>query len=190
MPKLTDTQLVALGTASTREDGAILPFPKSLRGGAATKVIDGLIRRGLAEPVPEGVPVAMESRGPDGRAFRITRAGLLAINIDPDEDAEAAPTAPDAREAAPDAAGEAEGTPTAATAAGKPRKTRAGTKQAAIIAMLQRPEGATIDEIRHETGWQAHTVRGAISGALKKKLGLAIVSEKVDGRGRVYRCAE
>ena len=56
-----------------------------------------------------------------------------------------------------------------------------------MIAMLQRKTGATIAEIVEATGWQQHTVRGAFAGALKKKLGLTIVSEKVDGRGRVYR---
>lgn len=64
---------------------------------------------------------------------------------------------------------------------------RAGTKQAQIIAMLQRPEGASIAEIVAATSWQAHTARGAISGALKKKLGLPITAEKVEGRGTVYR---
>ena len=53
--------------------------------------------------------------------------------------------------------------------------------------MLQRPEGATIAEIVEATGWQPHTVRGALAGALKKRLALTIASEKVDGRGRVYR---
>ena len=53
--------------------------------------------------------------------------------------------------------------------------------------MLRTPEGATIDEIVAATGWQPHTVRGAIAGALKKKLGLEVTSEKVEGRGRVYR---
>ena len=53
--------------------------------------------------------------------------------------------------------------------------------------MLQRPEGASLDEIVAATGWQAHTVRGAIAGALKRKLGLSVASEKVEGRGRVYR---
>jgi hypothetical protein len=53
--------------------------------------------------------------------------------------------------------------------------------------MLRRPEGVSLNEIVTATGWQAHTVRGAIAGALKKKLGLTINSEKVDGRGRVYR---
>jgi hypothetical protein len=58
------------------------------------------------------------------------------------------------------------------------------------IEMLRADGGATIDEIVAETGWQAHTVRGAKSGALKKKLGLTITSETVDGRGRCYRIAE
>ena len=53
--------------------------------------------------------------------------------------------------------------------------------------MLQRPEGATIAEVVAATGWQPHTVRGAFAGALKKRLGLTIGSEKVEGRGRVYR---
>ena len=53
--------------------------------------------------------------------------------------------------------------------------------------MLRAKDGATIGEIVAATGWQPHTVRGAMSGALKKKLGLEVTSEKVDGRGRVYR---
>jgi hypothetical protein len=69
----------------------------------------------------------------------------------------------------------------------KPVVLRAGTKQALIIAMLQRPEGATIAEMVEATSWQSHTVRGSLSGALKKKLGLPITAEKVDGRGTVYR---
>ncbi len=71
-----------------------------------------------------------------------------------------------------------------------PPAVRQGTKQALLIDLLKRKTGATIDEIVEATGWQAHSVRGAISGALKKKLGLAVLSEKVDGRGRVYRIAE
>lgn len=61
------------------------------------------------------------------------------------------------------------------------------TKQQIMIDLLSRPEGATIEEIANATEWQSHTVRGAMSGALKKKLGLAVTSEKVDARGRVYR---
>ncbi len=63
------------------------------------------------------------------------------------------------------------------------------SKQAAVIALLRRPEGATVDEVKAATGWQSHTVRGVFSGALKKKLGLAVVAAKEE-RGRVYRIAE
>ena len=69
----------------------------------------------------------------------------------------------------------------------KGRKTREGTKQALLIEMLKRPAGATLDEIVTATGWQSHTARGAMAGALKKKLCLTITSEKDEGRGRVYR---
>ena len=64
---------------------------------------------------------------------------------------------------------------------------RKGTKQAKLIALLQAPDGASIAEIAAVTGWQTHSIRGAISGQLKKKLGLEVVSEKVEGRGRLYR---
>ena len=70
-----------------------------------------------------------------------------------------------------------------------PRKTRDDTKQAQLIAMLRRKEGATIAQIVAATGWQPHTVRGAFAGALKKKLGLTVTSEKVEGGERVYRIA-
>lgn len=64
---------------------------------------------------------------------------------------------------------------------------RAGTKQATLIAMVQAPEGATMDEIVAATGWLSHTARGAMSGALGKKLGLVVTSAKEVDRGRVYR---
>jgi hypothetical protein len=60
------------------------------------------------------------------------------------------------------------------------------SKQDAVIAMLRRPEGATVDEVASTTGWQRHTVRGVFSGTLKKKLGLTLASAQEE-RGRVYR---
>jgi hypothetical protein len=63
---------------------------------------------------------------------------------------------------------------------------RAKSKIAKVVAMLQRPEGVTLTEIMVATGWQAHTVRGAIAGTLKKRLGYVVVSEKIDGI-RTYR---
>ncbi len=67
----------------------------------------------------------------------------------------------------------------------KPR-TRANSKQAEVIAMLKRPYGATIAQICAATGWQQHTVRGTFAGALKRKLGLTIVSDKQKGGERIY----
>ena len=64
---------------------------------------------------------------------------------------------------------------------------RDNTKQAGMIALLKRLEGATLAQIVEATGWQSHTVRGAMSGALKKKLGLEITSTKDDGEERIYR---
>ncbi len=66
-------------------------------------------------------------------------------------------------------------------------KIRTGTKLHTVIELLSRPEGAEIHQIMRETGWQQHTVRGTLAGALKKRLGLTIESEKPEGRDRVYR---
>jgi integrase len=70
----------------------------------------------------------------------------------------------------------------------KPR-TRANSKQAEVVRMLQRPEGATVRQICETTGWQTHTVRGAFAGAFKKKLGLTLVSDKEPSGERVCRVA-
>src|SRR5437762_12357148 len=63
------------------------------------------------------------------------------------------------------------------------------SKQDEVIAMLCRPEGATVDEVASAMGWQRHTVRGLLSGTLKKKLGLILASAQEE-RGRVYRITE
>lgn len=68
-------------------------------------------------------------------------------------------------------------------------KPKRETKQQLLIDLLKRDEGATLDEIVEATGWQKHTARGAMSGALKKRLGLTITSEKEE-RGRVYKIVE
>lgn len=73
------------------------------------------------------------------------------------------------------------------TAPAKTPRTRENSKQAQMIELLKRPDGATLNQLVEVTGWQAHTVRGAMAGALKKKLGLNIESEKTDGQERKYR---
>ena len=68
------------------------------------------------------------------------------------------------------------------------RQPRTGTKQDQVIALLRRPQGATLVEIGEATGWASHTCRGILAGALKKRLGLTITSTK-EGRDRIYKIA-
>jgi predicted ArsR family transcriptional regulator len=175
MTKLSDTQAVILSAASQRDEGAVLPLPETLRikGGAVNKVLGSLKAKGLIDH--QGVP-----RGDDPPPLCITRAGLEAISVEPEEQTEAAPaTAADTGATAAEAAdteGQAQSAEPADTRAddAAARAPRAGTKQARMIEMLKRPEGATVEQIAAATGWQHHTIRGAISGALKKKLGLTV----------------
>jgi len=88
-----------------------------------------------------------------------------------------------AKRAAGAARGRAEPTPERSAAVAVPRQ----SKQAAVIALLRRPEGVTVGEVASATGWQPHTVRGLFSGTLKKKLGLNLNSAQEQERGRVYR---
>ncbi len=79
-------------------------------------------------------------------------------------------------------------TPTGEAAAPK-GKVRDGSKQAALIELLKRPEGASIKEIADALNWVNHTARGAISRDLKKRLGLPVTKSRIEGRGQVYRIA-
>jgi hypothetical protein len=192
MTKLSETQAVILSAASQREHGAVLPLPQTLKikGGAVAKVLGSLKAKGLIEH--QGAP-----RGDDPPPLRITRAGLEAIGVETEDEvpegatpADTGATSADTGAQAVDAAApvtDADGAATRArrktkAKAAKPVKAapvettapRAGTKQAQMIELLKRPEGATVEQIAAATGWQKHTIRGAISGALKKKLGLAV----------------
>ncbi|PKP79165.1 MAG: hypothetical protein CVT81_00305 [Alphaproteobacteria bacterium HGW-Alphaproteobacteria-3] len=185
MTQLSNTQTLILEAAAERETRIALPLPETLRGGAAAKVVAAMLAKGLIEEVDaelrEGDPVWRETGDGHGVTLVATDAGLAAIGIEP-EDANPAPAgATDAptEEPAPD-------TPTEPKAAPKTHTPREGTKQATLIAMLRAPDGATIEEIVAALDWRPHTVRGALAGALKKKLGLEVTSEKVENRGRVY----
>ena len=125
-----------------------------------------------------------ERLGLTTEAVLAAAAGLLDGRLDADA-WRAQLTEPPASPAEEPAATEADGTP-------EPRqpRSREGTKEALLIAMLRRPEGATIAQVIEATGWQPHTVRGAISGALKKKRGLEVTSEKDESGERVYRIAD
>ncbi len=76
---------------------------------------------------------------------------------------------------------------TAPGPAGGKHIVRPGTRQALLVNLLRRDGGASLDELVQATGWQQHSVRGAIISIVRKKLGLTVMSEKVEGRGRVYQ---
>jgi len=187
MTKLSDTQLVILNAACKRDNGRVLPLPDRLKGVAAAKVVDSLSAKGLIAEVDarRGEPVWRQAGDGQAVTLAITAAGLAALGIVPDE-APQVPAQVARKRKAANAATATMTRPKAATGATR-GKTRTGTKQALLIDLLRRLQGATIAEIIEATGWQAHTVRGAMAGVLKKKLGLTITSVKDDTRGRIYK---
>lgn len=147
MAKLSDIQILLLTTASTREDGSVLP-PSDLLGELSTsvrKAIDGLLRRKLIEEVPtQSSDQVWRNEGDHQIGLAITTVGKAAITSDvtvPDAD-----TLPETMSAAPAPA----------------------TKIATVLDMLRRQGGATLDEIVAATGWLPHTTRAALTGLRKK----------------------
>lgn len=203
--KLTDTQRVVLGAACNRADRLILPLPKGLKGGAVNQVVAGLLAKRLAREVPAHAIAPQQPPRPeiiwrtsdDGERLTLvaTNAAFIALGLapeaDPAREGQTAPTIDDGAVlagATPAAQGIlAANTPAPGRETVRLPRHRENSKQAGVIAMLQRPEGATIGEIGAAFGWQPHTVRGVLAGALKKKLGLDIVSDKDETRGRIYR---
>lgn len=200
MSRLTDTQLIILSTAGRRDDGMVLPLPKSLKlqGGAVSHVLKSLLKKSLLDEQPAGSNAAAWRESKDGQRLTlvISDAGRQAIGVAADEQSEPPPASftprGSKRSAGHRKASESKGTTAPKSTAKRtasPPALRPGTKLALLLDLLRRKEGVTIAEVMKATGWQQHSVRGAISGALKKKLGLAVASDKVEGRGRVYRIA-
>jgi Protein of unknown function (DUF3489) len=211
MTKLSDTQAVVLSAAAQRDDFSVLPLPETLKikGGAVDKALGSLKAKGLIDHL--GQP-----RGDEPPPLRITRAGLEAIGVEPEDEGQTdtgateVGTTPAASEADPGAPSSEAADAEASAQPGEPADTRpgtaatrtprAGTKPALMIELLKRPEGATVEQIAAATGWQNHTIRGAISGALKKKLGLAVQATRTGkvgpnkagpkGSSTVYRIVE
>ncbi len=177
MTKLADTQTIILSAGPQGPKNIALPLPKGLAGAAAKMAVTKMIERGWLQEVDanirRGEPLWRETGDLHGTTLVVTDAGLLAIGIEP----VVVKTVVTAHERAN------------AKSVRQPPTRRTGTKQSQLIAMLQRPNGATMAEIIAATGWQADSARGAMSGALGKKLGLVVVSAKEDARGRVFRIA-
>ncbi len=178
MAKLTETQTIILSAGAQRPENIALPLPKGLAGAAAKMAVSKMIEHGWLQEVDanlrRGEPLWRETGDGHGTTLVVTDAGLLAIGIEP----VVAKINAAVHENAAD------------TPVLKLPTPRAGTKQAMLITLLRAPDGATMDEIVAATGWLAHTARGAMSGALGKKLGLIVTSAKEEDRGRVYRISE
>ena len=163
--QLTDTQSKLLHAAAQHPEHLLTDFPANLKGGARLKVLTALQNAGCIHPMGKTDDGAIR--------FAITAAGFEALGLQAPQPVPTPPTAP---------------TAPVAQAATTPA-TREGTKQATLIGLLRRAEGATLGQMVEATGWQSHTVRGTLAGALKKKLGLTIVSAKTAGAERTYRIA-
>jgi hypothetical protein len=168
MTNLTTSQTELLRLAASADDG-VTQAPDD------AKLVRSLIKRGFFIAMPQ-------AEGPS--RLLITEAGRAALAASetpadepapPQAEPETTPaeTASEPTEEAP--------APEAAAATAMPKG-----KLGVVIGLLQRPEGAAIAELMAATGWQAHSVRGVMSGAIKKKLGLTVLSEKT-GAGRLYR---
>jgi hypothetical protein len=186
MAQLSDSQLVVLSAACQRPDRSVYPLTAKLSGGAAAKVLRSLLKKGLVREIQakHEDTVWREDKKRGRLTLHATPAAFQALGIEQDE----APAQSESDAHAPAEAGTGSRRKRKADKSKeKPSLTRANSKQAQLIEMLKRPEGATIDDIVKKFDWQAHTVRGALAGALKKRLGLNVQSEKVERRGRVYR---
>jgi hypothetical protein len=190
MPKkLSDTATVLITNAATRPELKVLPVPKSLR--APTVVVRKTLMALLLNEMIAEVPAARDdevwaSTDAYGRTtLALTKAGLAAIGIEPEP--QETPTKPHTRPTRGKAGRKATGVAkeargrTLARGGGKDRPRQ--SKQDAVLGLLRRKHGATVAEMMAATGWQAHSVRGFMSGALKKRLRLKVISDKDEKTG-------
>ena len=201
---LSDTQLIILSAASQRTDHAVI-LPANLKGSAAKKVIDKLLKQNLLQELRAKDDMPVWRRGDDNRPYtlRITKGGLKAIEVGsgdgaPDDNATARPD--DVVAAAVTAETNSKERPrrarrSSAKKAAVPSvrankasfgRPKSNSKQDRVVGLLRQPKGATLDMLVKATGWQKHSVRGFLAGTVRKKLKLPLLSERIDGV-RTYR---
>ncbi len=197
--KLTDTQRVILAAAAARDSGLVLPLPSSLGSNRGTLgiVLKSLLTRKLVteRPIMPDEDLWRDTAELGRTTLVISVEGLMLMGIDPidhvvHKDADGNIVTDDGGISPGRRRPDVHLDTGIETPDPNPSKTgmpKEGSKLATLIASLRQAEGATISELMEATGWQAHSVRGTISGNLKKKLKLEVVSEVLDGRGRVYR---
>jgi hypothetical protein len=199
---LTDTQLVILCEAAKRKDLSVLPVPYSLKtkGGAQKRVLTTLLARGLiAEHAADLNDEVWRMDEALGRLkLVVADTGLSAVGIAPESAGiktklaraskrRVKKTRPVRKAIGSSHSAAKPSQPTTKPASsGAPRRE---TKTAILTEYLYHNDGATIDELMNASGWQAHSVRGFLSGTVRKKLGLTVISEKTDGIRR-YRIAQ
>jgi len=184
--KLTDTQLLMLSAAAQREDRYIAA-PPSLKGAAAQKIAAKLVAVGLAKEVKAGQRshVWRRDEAPGQTyALKLTAAGLKAIRVEEavavEAAAEISPTAPgeSPKNILDHDAGADNVAPPTAIAA--PRE---GSKLAAVVSLLRREGGATIDQLAAAMGWLPHTTRAALTGLRKRGFGIDRREQKGERAG-------
>jgi hypothetical protein len=203
MLKLTATQLIVLSSAAQHDEGLAIR-PANLNAAAAMKVASSLIDKGLVREIRAKADAPVWHENEDGRfALKITKAGRQAIGVQDDEEGQQAasssaapdPSKPKKRQSKVAGKKDAAKTPALRTKAARGEtaddadstlaQIRAGSKQAAIVNLMSRPKGATLDEMIEATEWLPHTTRAALTGLRKR--GFALERVKDEAKGSVYR---
>lgn len=198
-PKFSDTAILILSMAAQRSDRLLLPFPRSVKAAPAVieKTILELKAKNLVEELPAKPKDEVWRRDENDRplALAVTQVGIeavdggfLAESILPTKKPAKKParqTGKEGSKPAKQSKAKAAAAPTGKADASL--KTRNNTKASQILTLLKRANGATLAEMMKATGWQVHSIRGFLSGTVKKRLSLKLSVEETEGKDRRYK---